>query len=60
MQRVGISSRPTFVYDYLQPAIQASLVEMTQPDSPKSPTQKYRLTSKGRAFLTREKKGENG
>ncbi|MGD9780034.1 ATP-binding protein [Methanomethylovorans sp.] len=60
MQRVGISSRPTFVYDYLQPAIQASLVEMTQPDSPKSPTQKYRLTAKGRAFLTREKKGENG
>ena len=60
MQRVGISSRPTFVYDYLQPAIQVSLVEMTQPDSPKSPTQKYRLTSKGRAFLTREKKGENG
>lgn len=59
MQRVGISSRPTFVYDYLQPAIQAGLVEMTQPDSPKSPTQKYRLTSKGRAFLTQEKKREN-
>ncbi|HML85811.1 MAG TPA: ATP-binding protein, partial [Bacteroidales bacterium] len=58
MQRVGISSRPTFVYDYLQPAIQAGLVEMTQPDSPKSPTQKYRLTPKGRAFLTQEKKEE--
>jgi predicted HTH transcriptional regulator len=54
MQCVGISSRPTFVYDYLQPAIQASLVEMTQPDSPKSPTQKYRLTPKGRNFLTKE------
>jgi predicted HTH transcriptional regulator len=54
MQRVGISSRPTFVYDYLQPAIQAGLVEMTQPDSPKSPTQKYRLTPKGRNFLTKE------
>jgi len=24
-------------------------IEMTQPDSPKSPTQKYRLTPKGRA-----------
>lgn len=58
MQRVGISSRTTFVYDYLQPAIQAGLVEMTQPDSPNSPTQKYRLTPKGRAFLTLEKKEE--
>ena len=57
MQCIGISSRPTFVYDYLQPAIQAGLVEMTQPDSPKSPTQKYRLTPQGRAFLTREAAG---
>lgn len=32
MQHVGISSRPIFVYDYLQPAIQAGLVEMTKPD----------------------------
>jgi predicted HTH transcriptional regulator len=54
MQCVGISSRPTFVYDYLQPAIQAGLVEMTQPDSPKSPTQKYRLTPKGKNILTEE------
>ncbi len=51
MQCIGLSSRPTFVYDYLQPAIQAVFVEMTQPDSPNSPTQKYRLTAKGKAFL---------
>jgi predicted HTH transcriptional regulator len=55
MQRVGISSRSTFVYDYLQPAIQSGLVEMTQPNSPKSPTQKYRLTAKGREYLQEEK-----
>ena len=31
--------------------IEAGYVELTQPDSPRSPTQKYRLTEKGRALL---------
>ena len=31
--------------------IEAGFVELTQPDSPRSPTQKYRLTKKGRALL---------
>jgi predicted HTH transcriptional regulator len=52
MQCIGLGSRPTFVYDYLQPAIQVGLVEMTQPNSPSSPTQKYRLTIKGKDFVT--------
>jgi len=43
MVYIGLDSRQTFVFDYLKPAIQAGLVEMTLPDSPKSPTQKYRL-----------------
>ena len=47
MQSIGLRHRPTFLYDYLQPAMDAGLVEMTQPESPKSPTQKYRLTAKG-------------
>jgi predicted HTH transcriptional regulator len=55
MQSLGLRHRPTLLYDYLQPAIDAGLVEMTQPESPKSPTQKYRLTTKGRAVLV-----ENG
>jgi hypothetical protein len=54
MKCVGLNHRPTFLYDYLQPAIQAGFVEMTQPDSPKSPTQKYRLTAKGKAQLATE------
>jgi len=53
MQCLGLSHRPTFLYDYLRPAIQAGFVQMTQPDSPKSPTQKYRLTEKGRRCLER-------
>jgi DNA-binding PadR family transcriptional regulator len=48
MQSLEVSHRPTFLYSYLQPALQAGLAEMTQPDSPKSPTQKYRITEKGR------------
>ena len=47
MQVLGLQHRPTFLYDYLQPAIDANLIEMTQPESPKSPTQKYQLTEDG-------------
>ena len=31
--------------------IEAGFVELSQPDSPRSPTQKYRLTEKGRALF---------
>ena len=50
MKCAGLNHRPTFLYDYLQPAIQAGFVEMTQPDSPKSPTHKYRMTAKGPGY----------
>ncbi|QTA82154.1 Schlafen and ATP-dependent DNA helicase domains-containing protein [Desulfonema limicola] len=51
MDGLGFKHRPTFLYDYLQPALQKGLVEMTQPESPKSPVQKYYLSEKGKAFL---------
>ena len=47
MQGLGLRHRPTFLYDYLQAAMDKELVEMTVPDSPKSPKQKYRLTALG-------------
>ncbi len=53
MHQLQLQHRPTFIYDYLQPALAAKLVAMTQPDSPKSPTQKYRLTDKGRQLRER-------
>ncbi len=46
MQSLNLSHRPTLLYDYIKPAIEGGFVEMTQPDSPKSPSQKYRLTEK--------------
>ncbi len=45
MARLELQHRPTFSANYLLPALNAGLVEMTQPESPKSPTQKYRLTA---------------
>lgn len=53
MERLGLRHRPTFSKNYLAPALQAGLVEMTQPDSPRSPTQQYRLTAKGRLVMQR-------
>lgn len=53
MQALGIKHRPTFLYDYLRPALSDGLIEMTQPDSPTSPTQRYRLTESGRMVMER-------
>jgi Fic family protein/predicted transcriptional regulator len=53
MARLSLSHRPTFRRNYLEPALTAGLIERTQPVSPRSPTQRYRLTEKGRAFLAR-------
>ena len=36
---------------YLRPGLKLGLIERTLPDSPSSPTQKYRLTAKGKAYL---------
>lgn len=50
MESVGIKHRPTFIYNYLQPAIEGGLVALTIPDKPTSGNQKYYLTEKEKAF----------
>lgn len=55
MAALHLNHRPTFLYDYLKPALTDELVEMTQPKTPKSPTQKYRLTQKGKNLLQKLK-----
>lgn len=42
MEKLGLSHRPTFRKNYLNPALKQGLVEMTIPDKPNSPRQKYR------------------
>ena len=42
MKKLGLSHRPTFRKNYLQPALEAGLIERTRPDKPNSWLQKYR------------------
>jgi ATP-dependent DNA helicase RecG len=45
------TDRTKFRHQVLNPLIEQGFIEMTQPDSPSSPTQKYRLTAKGQELL---------
>lgn len=47
LESLDLRHRQTLEQDYINPALELGFVEMTQPDSPRSPTQKYRLTEKG-------------
>lgn len=50
-QAVGLTHRQTFRMNYLRPALKAGFIERTIPGKPTSHLQKYRLTTKGRAWL---------
>ena len=49
---VGRSNRTKFRDQVLKPLLEVGLIEMTIPDKPRSSKQKYRLTEKGRKFLS--------
>lgn len=53
MRALGLAHRPTFREIYLNPALASDWIERTQPDLPRSPNQRYRLTVKGRDWLQR-------
>ena len=57
MDEVGFSHRQTFRENYINPALDAGLIERTIPEKPKSRLQQYRLTEMGREML--ESFGEN-
>ena len=42
MKRMGLSSRTNFLRNYMRPAIECGLAEMSNPEKPLDPTQKYR------------------
>jgi len=48
LDRLGLSDRKHFRTQFLAPAMAAGLVEMTDPGSPRSTEQRYRLTDLGR------------
>lgn len=51
MAELSLKDRVNFTRNYLDPALARELIEMTQPDVPQSPTQKYRLTDTGKRLL---------
>jgi len=51
MNALGFSHRPTFRANYLNPAMEGGWLDRTQPGSPRSPTQRYRLSAKARIWL---------
>lgn len=54
---VGLTHREHFRKVYLLPALEAGLIEMTQPDKPNSRSQRYRLTPAGNGL--RAHRGDN-
>jgi hypothetical protein len=54
---LGLSDQKSFRERYLKPALADGLIEMTIPDKPTSRLQKYRLTDKGRQWLSQHGEG---
>ena len=55
-ERLGLADRKHFRTNYLRPALDEGLIEMTKPGSPRSSKQKYRLTAKGEALSAESQK----
>ncbi|MHB8951021.1 MAG: Fic family protein [Rhodoferax sp.] len=54
MAALHLKDRRHFSRDYIAPALEMALIEMSIPDKPNSRLQKYRLTDKGREVLNKE------
>ncbi len=50
MEKVGLKHRPTFLENYITPALEAGVLSVLYPDKPNHPRQKYLLTAKGLAL----------
>lgn len=58
MEKVGLKHRPTFLGNYINPALDAGFIEMLYPDKPNHPKQKYLLSEKGLAACEGFKKSK--
>ena len=55
---IGHSSRTGYFRRSLDRLLHDELLEMTVPDKPRSPAQRYRLTEKGRAVIASSASGQ--
>ena len=55
-QALGLKDADHFREHYLTPALKATVIEMTLPNKPNSPLQKYRLTKKGRSLVAQPRR----
>ena len=51
MEKVGLKHRPTFLGNYIGPALEGGFLKILYPDKPNHPRQKYLLTAKGLALF---------
>lgn len=51
LEHLELKSKRRLRENHLNPTIDQGYIEWTEPDSPNSPTQKYRLTAKGQTLL---------
>ena len=51
MDEIGVTNQYNNRQRHIVPLVEMGVLAMTQPDSPKSPTQKYYLTELGKALL---------
>jgi len=58
MAALNLKDRMHFINEYLAPALNAALIEMTIPDKPRSSKQKYRLTLQGKQVLKTMEKND--
>ncbi|MBW7876640.1 MAG: AAA family ATPase, partial [Candidatus Cloacimonetes bacterium] len=56
--RMGLKDSEHFRKSYLMPALASGLMEMTNPDKPRSSRQRYRVTAKGKSQVLLSKTGE--
>lgn len=50
MEKIGLKHRPSFLENYMAPALEAGILKSLYPDKPHHPRQKYLLTAKGLAL----------
>ncbi len=58
MRAAGIRDRRHFRMSYVDALVAAGWIEMTLPEKPRSPKQRYRITTLGREILGRHQAKE--